>query len=149
MFPVLPAVLGLTNKLPEARSITLIWLPIDTKYKITKYIIAYTGTTMWGDHQHHEGTETYQPLEQNNETVTFELKNLRPYTKYQIQVLAANEATNGTSAYLPDFITRSAGGSIIIHKGFNAQLGQSERKYSITSETPTPHNKLKELIVRG
>ena len=82
----------------KARSVTLTWERPNTRCLNTHYNISYRGAPPWG-HQPRVGSEQ-APLWHDNDTLTFELKNLLPHSNYSIQVLAETEEPNGTWATL-------------------------------------------------
>ena len=104
LFPALPPVRGLSLYSSKARSVTLKWLQPNTICSITHYFISYSGAPMWNG-PHMDSLDT--KIGQVNDSVTYDLRDLQPYTNYSIQVLPATEAANGTLATL-HFTTREA-----------------------------------------
>ena len=97
---------GLTHVSSDARSISLQWQRPATLCDITSYYISYDGAAMWGDNNPDSGTVA---VVSDNDTVTYDLTGLVPYSNYSVQVWAETSAGNGTLATLDGLTTQEDG----------------------------------------
>ena len=96
----------LRNTSLETRSITLQWQRPATLCDIASYFISYNGAVLWGNNSSDAGTI---PVVSDNNTVTYVLNGLVPYSNYSVQVWAENLAGNGTYVSLGGLKTQEDG----------------------------------------